>query len=208
MGSSFLTAIHLGLTSYCITHLLKNIIQFGLPNHPVRFTLYLILLSVTAFFGLEAAADLNLVNPFFYMHWRELPIIVLGLGILVQIISMAVQFTLIQQKIFSRIPFIGALLFFMIFKDKALVFFVLCFFIAVLYLVIFVGKNRYQKRAFLKMCFFLGIFGILKIPNNYTLYIFSELFLFPSLFYLFIFENSFGISALVQDQKTDLGVSA
>lgn len=207
MGSSFLTAIHLGLALYCLLNFFKQLVQFGLPNDPRKFSLYLTLFCVSAFFGMQVLTDLRIMDPFFYMRWRMLPVIAGGLGILVQIVFIVAQFSHVQQKIFSRIPLIGALLVFMFSPEFSQLIFNLSFLVSVLYLAVSIKKNRYQKRMFFKMSFFLGISTILKFSNFYFLYVLGELFLFPCLFYFFIFENSLGISVLVEEHKADLGVS-
>jgi hypothetical protein len=207
MGSIFLTAINVVLGLYCVIIFIKNIIQFGLPNHPGRFTLYLVTLCVTAFFVMKAMADLSMINPFFYMRWRALPLVAGSLGLLLQVITIVGQFSHIQQKIISRIPLMGALLFFVFFWEYADWFFSVSVLVAVLFLSISVGKARYQKRMLVKMCLFLGLFGLFRLFNVFSLYVVGELFLFPALFYFFIFEQSYGISALVEEHEAHSGVS-
>ena len=206
MGSSFLTAIDIALALYCVSHLLKNIIQFGLPNHPSRFTLYLVTLCASAFFALDVMADLALIPPYDFMRWRAFPLVAGSLGLLLQVITTVGQFGMIQQKIISRIPLIGALLVFAIFPNHADVFFTLSILATVLFLSVSLGKARYQKRTLLKMSLFLGLVGLCTLFNVYPLYIVSKLFLFPALFYFFVFEQSYGVSALIE-QHLDAGVS-
>jgi hypothetical protein len=208
MGSSFLTAINLALGLYCVVQFFKTVIQFGLPNHPGRFTLYLISLSVTAFFSMKALVDLNLLHPFLYVRWRTLPLVTASLGIILQVITIIGHFSYIQQKIISRLPIMGALLFFAFFWEYAEWFAAFALIASFLFLTISVGKARYQKRAFIKMCLFLGLFGLFKFINLYWAYIMGELFLFPALFYFFVFQQSYGVSTLADEWSEDSGVSA
>lgn len=205
MGSTFLTAINVGLGLYCLIIFFKNLIQFGLPNHPARFTLYLVSLCATAFFVLKAMVDLSLINPFDYMRWRAFPIVAGSLGLLLQVVSIVGNFSHIQQKIISRIPLMAALLFFAFFWEKADWFFGFIILATVLFLSVSVGKARYQKRMLIKMALFLGLFGVFKLFNNFYLYILGELFLFPALFYFFIFEHSYGVSALIEEHHAQSG---
>lgn len=208
MGSSFLTAINVVLGLYCVIIFLKNMIQFGIPNHPARFTLYLVTLCATTFFAMRAMADLGLMNPFVFMRWRALPLVAGSLGLLLQVITIVGHFSHIQQKIISRIPLMGALLFFAFFWEQADWFFGASVLIAVLFLSISVGKARYQKRMLVKMALFVGLFGLFKLSNNFTLYIIGELFLFPALFYFFIFEQSYGVTALVEEHYANSGADS
>lgn len=207
MGSTFLTAINVGLALYCVINFIKNIIQFGLPNHPARFTLYLVTLCTSAFFIMKAMADLSLINPFIYMRWRAFPLVAGSLGLLLQVITIVGHFSHIQQKVISRIPLMGALLFFAFFWEKADWFFGMSLAMAVVFLSISVGKARYQKRMLIKMTLFILLFGVFKLFNYFSLYILGELFLFPALFYFFVFEQSYGISALIEEHHAHSGDS-
>ena len=206
MGSTFLTAINVGLALYCMIIFLKNLIQFGLPNHPARFTLYLALICTTTFFVMKSMADLSLMHPFLFMRWRALPLVTGSLVLLLQVITIVGSFSHIQQKVISRIPLLGALLLFAIWPEGADWFFFGSLLASVLFLSVSVGKARYQKRMLFKMCLFLGLFGVFKLFNIFSLYILGELFLFPALFYFFIFEQSYGISALVEEHEANSGV--
>jgi hypothetical protein len=198
MGSSFLTAIHLGLSLYCVINFLKMLVQFGLPNHPGRFTLYLVSLCACAYFSIKTLTEINVVDPFLFMRWRALPLVAGSLGLLLQVITIVGTFSLIQQKIISRIPLIAAVLFFAFFSSLADYFFIGCILVSALFLTFSVGKARYQKRMLLKMTFFLSLYWLMALVNNYWVYILGELFLFPALFYFFIFQQSYGVSALVE----------
>lgn len=208
MGSTFLTAINVVLGLYCVIIFLKTMFQFGLPNHPARFTLYLVTLCASSFFAMKALTDLNFINPFAFMRWRALPLVAGSLGLLLQVITVVGQFSHIQQKIISRIPLMAAIMFFVFFWEKADWFFGITILVTVLFLTVSVGKARYQKRMLLKMAFFLLIFGLFKLVNNFTLYIMGELFLFPALFYFFIFEQSYGVSAMIEEHHAHSGVSS
>lgn len=209
MGSSFMTVINIGLALYCLILLLKNIVQFGLPNHPSRFTLYLTNICVVGFFILTVLSDLGKINWEDYMRWRALPIVAGSLGLLLQVITTVGQFSLIQQKIISRIPLMGALLFFAIFPLKADVFLQSIILITVLFLSISVRNARYEKRTLLKMGLFVGLsFGV-SFSSLEMIQILGRLLLFPSLFYFFIFEQSYGVAALIdQHHCENSGVSS
>lgn len=200
MGSSFLTCLNVGLALYSGILFLKLIIQFGLPNHPVRFTAYLVSLCLTVYFGMRAATDLGWLAPIYYIKWRPLPVLAGSLGVLLQVITAVGEFSHIQQKVISRMPLIGALLVFAFFPSKADWFLGLCMLASAVFLSISVGKARYQKRTFFKMLLFLGLFGVGVLINNYWLYMFGEIFLFFAVFYFFIFQQTFGVSALVEGQ--------
>ena len=198
MGSSFLTWLNVGLALYSGILFLKFIVQFGLPNHPARFTAYLVCLCVTAFFGMKAATDLGFLAPIYYIKWSPLPLVAGSLGLLLQVIATVGHMSLIQQKVISRLPLIAALLIFAFFPTKANWFFGLCMLASLVFLSVSVGKARYQKRAFFKLLLFLGLFGLGVLINNYWVFVFSESFLFFALFYLYIFEQSLCVSALVE----------
>lgn len=196
MGSSFLTAINLVLAVYCVVMFVKMMIQFGLPNHPGRFILYLVSLCVASFFVIKAMTELELVSPFLFIRWKSLPLVAGGLGLLLQVITCVGQFSLIQQKIISRIPLMAALLFFAFFDMYSGYFLVACLLAVVLFLSVSVGKARYQKRMLFKMIFFLGLAGV-GLITNYSVFLVTQLFLFPALFYFFIFQQSYGVSTIV-----------
>ena len=204
MGSSFLTAINLALSLYCVIQFLKMIVQFGLPNHPGRFTLYLVMLNTMIFFSMKALVDLNLLHPFLYVRWRTLPLIAGGLGLILQVITTVGKFSYVQQKIVSRLPLIGAVLFFAFFAEFAEWFVIFAVIASFLFLTISVGKVRYQKRAFYKMTFFLALFWSLKLLNYFWAYIAGELLLFPALFYFFIFQQCYGVSTLAEDWTEEI----
>lgn len=198
MGSSFLTCLNVGLALYSGISFLKIIIQFGLPNHPARFITYLVSLCVTFYFGMKAATDLGFLAPIYFIKWSPLPVVAGSLGLLLQVITTVGKFSLIQQKVVSRLPLIAALLVFAFFPTKANWFLGLCMLACTVFLSISVGKARYQKRMFFKMIFFLALFGLGILINTYWAYVVGETFLFFALFYFFIFEQTFGISALVE----------
>lgn len=206
MGSSFLTAINLVLAIYCVIMFVKMLIQFGLPNHPGRFILYLVSLCVTSYFVIKAATDLSLVDPLKFMRWRALPLVAGGLGLLLQVITCVGQFSLIQQKIISRIPLMAALLALAFFDAYADYFLIGSLLATVLFLSISVGKARYQKRMLFKMNLFLGFVWV-GILTTYSAYVVTQLFLFPALFYFFIFQQSYGVSTIIdRHQDENFGV--
>jgi hypothetical protein len=207
MGSSFLTTINIGLGLFALVQFVKLIIQFGLPNHPVRFTMYLVSLCATSFFLMKALTDIGFVSPVDFMRWRIIPLVAGSLALLLQVITTIGQFSQIQQKIISRLPVMAGLLVFAFFPNKSEAFFGLCLLASALFLIISVGKARYQKRLFFKMCLFLGLFVGFSLTNQYWIYIIGESFLFPGLFYFFLFQQTFGVSAMVEQFQSDsLGV--
>jgi hypothetical protein len=72
----------------------------------------------------------------------------------------------------------------------------------VLFLSVLVRNARYEKRTLIKMVFFLSIFGVLKFFNTFSAHMVGELFIFPVLYYLFIFEHSCGVNSLIQEHFT------
>lgn len=202
MGSSFLTAINLVLAVYCVIMFVKMMIQFGLPNHPGRFILYLVSLCATSFFVIKTMTEMNLVSPFLFTRWKSLPLVAGGLGLLLQVITCIGQFSLIQQKIISRIPLMAALLFFAFFEIYADYFLIGCLLAVVLFLSVSVGKARYQKRMLFKMIFFMSLV-LVGIVTNYTVFVVTQLFLFPALFYFFIFQQSYGVSTIVDKHLSE-----
>lgn len=204
MDSSFLTWLYVGLGLYSGISFFKMLIQFGLPNHPTRFTCYLITLCAVVYFCAQAAVDLSLISPFIWLKWRPLPIVAGGLSLLLQMTLLVARFSLIQQKVISRLPVLGGLICYAFFPEKAEVFFGVSILLGVVFLSISVGKARYQKRLYYKMSFFLGLFLIFKLFNIYWLYVVGASFLFFALFYFLLLEQSIAISAMVDDFKFSL----
>lgn len=204
MDSSFLTWINVGLAFYSVILLLKMMIQFGLPNHPARVTTYLVSLCVSSFFVMKAAAGLGFLSPLDWMNWRTLPLVTGGLAILFQTIMVIGSFSLIQQKVISRLPLMAGLLCLAFFRDRADVFMAFSLGAAGLCLTISRGKARYQKRLFFKMIFFLSLFAVLALAQEYWVFLVGEGFLFFALFYFFLFEQSFALQALIDDRASNL----
>jgi hypothetical protein len=199
MDSSFLTWVNVGLGLYSVIHFLKLIIQFGLPDNPSRFTLYLVSFCVTFFFCTKASVDLGLVSPWFWMRWRSLPIVAGSVALLLQVIMTIGKFTTIQQKVVSRLPLIAGLLCFAFFPEYADRFLTLAILSACLFFGLSAGKARLQKRLFYKMAFSLGLYAAASLIGPYWLVVVSEFFIAVGLFYFFLFENTFGVSALIED---------
>lgn len=203
MGSYFLTTVNVLLALYCVAAFIKMIVQFGLPNHPARFMLYLVTLSVTAYFSLKAATGLGLIAPVYYLQWRSFPLVAGSIGLLLQIITILGQMGIFQQKIFSRMPLLGGLIVFSFFSMYADVLVAISLILSTLFLTVSVGKARYQKRMFFKMVLFLSLFGLCTLVNQYWVYALGELFLLPALFYFFIFQKTFGITAMVDEFQAE-----
>lgn len=204
MDSSFLTWVNVGLAIYSGFLFLKLVIQFGLPNHPARFTAYLVSLCVAVFFILKAVTGLGLLAPGLYLKWSLFPMVAGSVGVLFQAITSVGQFTRIQQRIFSRLPLFTSLICFGLFPTRDTVFFTVAIVAGCTYLAMFKDKARYQKRAFFKMAIALLIFSAFRLLNLYWAFIVGELFLFLAVFYFFVFEQAIGVSALVEDKQTQL----
>lgn len=203
MGSSFLTTINALLALYSVIVFLKMIIQFGLPNHPGRFTLYLVSLCAAFYFSMKALTGIGLISPMDYLRFRPIPIVGGGLGLLIQIVTSVGKFSIIQQKVISRIPLMAALLVYFFFPSKAELFFGICILAAVLFLTVSVGKARYQKRMFFKMAFFLTLSGLFHLTEHYWSYVLGDIFLFPGLFYFFIIQQTYGVTAMVERYRAE-----
>lgn len=209
MDSSFLTWVNVGLGLYSGISFLKILIQFGLPNHPVRFTSYLVCLCATAFLVMKAMTGLGLLAPVYFLKWRPLPLVAGGLSLLLQVITTVGSFSLIQQKVVSRLPLIAALLVYAFFSAYADWFFAMCLLVGAGFFSISVGKARYQKRMYFKMVFFIALFVLFSWFNQYWPYVVGELFLYFALFYFFIFQQTFGVSAMIEGyQHSREGASA
>jgi hypothetical protein len=208
MDSSFLTAINIGLALYAILNFIRIVIQFGLPNHPARFTVYLVTLCVTSYFVMRASTDLGFIPPFFFWRWRSLPLVIGSFALLMQLITCIGHYGHVQQKIISRIPLILGLLVFSYFPQNADAFLVGSLVAAGLFLTVSVGKARYIKRMFFKLCFFLILSAGLK-SVSYWAYLAGEFLLVFVLFYFFIIQQGMAVQALVEQRHAeDLGVSA
>ena len=207
MHSSFLTWVNAGLALYSTILFFKLFIQFGLPNHPSKFTAYVIALCVSGFFLLESATALGFVGPIEWMKWRALPLVCGSLGLLFQSIMTSGQFSLIQQKVFSRMPLIAGLVCYAFFPSKADLFMGIAVIAGCLFLSVSVGKARYQKRLFLKMGFFLFLTSLCRLPENYWIFILGQVFLYFAVFYFYVFEHTFGISALVERFDDEQGIT-
>ena len=203
MGSSFLTTINVGLSLYSIILFLKSIVQFGLPNCPSRFLLYLTSFCASAFFTMKALTVLGYLAPFDFIRWQAFPLIAGGVALLLEVVSTLSYFSVLQQKVISRLPIMASALVFAFFPSHSDKLFWVCVLASVLFLSLSVRKARYQKRAFLKMVFFLGIYGLSVLMNQYWVYILGELFLFGSLFYFSIFQQAFGISGMIEKFQAD-----
>lgn len=204
MDSSFLIGFHIGLGLLSCALFIKMIIQFGLPNHPARVVAYMVGFCTAVYFSGLAATDLELITPWMWMKWRPLPLIAGTLCLLLQTIMLIGNFSLIQQKVVSRIPLMAALLcfaFFNAYADQVAGAFIL---LGGLFLIVSVRKARYQKRTYLKMALmYLLHLGCL-FSGWYPVYVLGQMFLIATVFYLFIFEHSFGVAALVDDFKMSL----
>lgn len=204
MDSSFLTEIHIGLGLFACILFLKLIIQFGLPNHPARFVSCVVGLCVAAYFVGLSLTDLNIIPPWEWVRWRALPLIAGSLCLLFQTIVLVGSFSLLQQKVMSRLPIIASVIcfaFFAIYADVIMSGFII---VGGVFLIISVNKARYQKRLYVKMLLMFALHLGLIYLNVYWAYVISQVFLFLVIFYIFLFEHSFGVFAMVDDFKGSL----
>lgn len=205
MGVSWtaLTIVNVFLALYCTILFLRLAAQFGLPNHPVRLTMYLVSFCATIFFVGKATVALGILAPWFWIQYRPLPMVAGSLALLLQVIMCVGNFSLIQQKVVSRLPLMAALLCLAFFPTKAEVFVGSTFIAGALFLIFSVGKARYQKRMFAKLCFFLLLYYGLRWVNVYWTLVLGEVFLFFALFYFFVFQQGLGVAALVDDHARE-----
>jgi uncharacterized BrkB/YihY/UPF0761 family membrane protein len=45
----------------------------------------------------------------------------------------------------------------------------------------------------------MGLYGLLQLPQQIWVYLVGQLFLFGAVFYFFVFEQTFGVSALMDE---------
>ena len=67
-----------------------------------------------------------------------------------------------------------------------------------------VNKARHQTRLYVKMLLMFSIHLGLSYLDQYWAYVSSQVFLFFVIFYVFLFEHSFGVAAMVDDFKGSL----
>lgn len=202
MDSSFLTGSHLVLGIISSLFFIKMIIQFGLPNHPARFVSYLVCFCIVIYFGFYSLISFRDFSTFSWIKIRSIPLVAGGLCLLLQTIMLAAGFSLIQQKIISRLPIIASLLCAAFFPEFANPLFVLFILLGGLFLIISVKKARYQKRLYLKMMMMFLLYLGLNQMTWPAFQVLSQIFLGIAVFYIFLFEHSFGISALVDDFRS------
>ncbi len=204
MDSSFLTGIHIILGLQACFLFFKMLIQFGLPNHPARFVAYVVGLCIALYFSGLALTDLSLFPSLVWIKWRALPLIAGTLCLLLQTNMLVGRFSLIQQKIISRMPLMAALLcsaFFSQYADHLAIFFI---FFGSLFLLTMVKTARYQKRIYLKMGLMLFFSLALLHLHSEIAYLISQLFLLGLIFYAFLFEHSYCVAALIDESQQDL----
>lgn len=203
MDSSFLWSplhiVNLCLALFSAVLFVKILIQFGLPNHPMRLTMTLTSFCLCVFFIGKTLVGADLISPWLWLKYRPLPMIAGALTLLLQVIVCIGNFSLIQQKVISRLPLIGALLCLAFFPTKAEIFLGATLGAATLFLIFSVGKVRYQKRVFFKMIFFILLFYALRWVNVYWVLALGELLLLPAIFYFYVFQQSIGVASLVDD---------
>jgi hypothetical protein len=203
MDSSFLTLVNVSLGLFTTISFIKIQIQFGLSNHPARYISQLVMLCVCCYFVGLSLTIFGFIGPLEWMRWRALPVVAGSLALLLQVTLIGNQFSRIQQKVVSRLPIIASLLCFAFFSEKADYFLIVTLAAGSLFLSISVG-NRYQKRQYFKMVFFLSLIYGCKLINIYWIYVLGELLLFMALFYFYLFEQGFMMTAKMDDFKASL----
>ncbi len=199
LSFSTLTAVIIALGVYALVMFFKLTIQFGLPNHPARLTAYMVSFCVACYFLAKGIVGLGLVPPWVLLRYQALPLVAGSLALLLQVIMIVGKFSLIQQKVISRLPLMGALLCLAFFPDKAHWFVAVSLIAGGLFLTFSVGKARYQKRVYFKMCLFMMIFALLSASQYYWGVVAGHFVLFLVLFYFFIFQQTLGVAAMVDD---------
>ncbi len=199
MDSSFLTGTHLVLGIISSLFFLKMIVQFGLPNHPARFVSYLVCFCVVIYFGFYSFISLKDFSTISWTKVRAIPLIAGSLCLLLQTIMLSAGFSLIQQKIISRLPIIAALLCAAFFSHQADLLAVSFMVFGALFLIISVKKARYQKRLYLKMVIMFLLYLGLNQFDKLVFQFLGQIFLGLAVFYILSFEQTFGVSALMDD---------
>jgi len=142
MDSSFLIAFHGLIGVMACVLFFKMLIQFGWPNHPGRLTAYVVGLCVCFYFVGLFLADLRYFPQKAWEHWKALPLIAGSLCLLLQTIIAGGNFSLIQLKIISRIPFMGALICSALFPQMAQSLALLFILLGSLFFIISVRQSR------------------------------------------------------------------
>jgi hypothetical protein len=199
MDSSFLITIHALMGIFTCVLFLKMIIQFGWPNHPGRLTAYMVALCICFYFVGLVCTEFGLIPQKAWDHWRALPLVSGSLCLLMQSIMTGGNFSLIQQKVISRLPLMAALICSALFPQLASQLSLLFILAGGLFFIISVRKSRYQKRLYLKAIFFIILHTALNFSTGLVWQILSQAFLAGAVLYIFSFENSFGVWALIDD---------
>jgi hypothetical protein len=202
MDSSFNNALEIMVAVFAVFAFLKLMIQFGLPRHPLRFLMFLVSLSLIFWICGDTLATCRLISMDQWIRWRSLPLVTTGVGLLIEAISIVGNFGHLQQKVISRIPLIASLVCFAIFPQKSFPFFVLSVCVGFCLLLVAKDKARYQFRLYGKMLICLVFATSLRSCNLVMTEIFSYVFFFVMLIYFFRLQQSFGISALIDEEFT------
>ncbi len=204
MDSSFLIAFHglIGLLS-CVLFF-KMLVQFGWPNHPGRLTAYVVGLCLCFYFMGVILADLGYFPQKAWAHWKALPLVAGSLCLFLQTIIAGGNFSLIQQKIISRIPFMGALICSALFPQLAEPLSVIFILLGCFFFIISVKESRYQKRIYFRLVVFVLFYSGCLISTWIFLQILAQFFMIGAVVSIFAFENSFGVWALADEFRQDL----
>jgi hypothetical protein len=123
-----------------------------------------------------------------------------GVAFLTQVILLSCRFSNSLVKIISRIPVIFAALSFSFLPIQADLIFYSSILISVFVLTSFAYNARFEARSLAKMLFmFVFIFILRSLKFNWTI-VLAELLIFFVLFYLFVFEQTRGVAALIQEK--------
>jgi hypothetical protein len=185
MDSSFLMVIHGLLALQVVFFMAKIAVHFGLPFHPQKVFIYLAGLSATAYILGQFLTDLNWVPP-----WIE-TILLQG------------SFSLLQQKVFTRLALLASMLCFFLAPGVANILFFAQVVLGGIFLIISVRKARYQRRIYFKFLLFFFLYLLILKINLYSIYVLAEIFMGIVIFYFFLFQHTLGVGAMIQE-KFDL----
>jgi hypothetical protein len=169
--------------------------MYARVSNPARYLLFMMAASPIFYWGLEVAAFYPENVDIKASFWKIFPLIILGTGLLIQIFTMIGHLGFIQQKIFSRLPPLVALVVTFFYSSRGNELFYILLGTASLFLIFLVKKARHQKRIILKMMLFLGLYAISPIIR--------PLFMGIALYYYYIFQQTFGFSLKVESFLED-----
>ena len=122
--------------------------------------------------------------------WISIPQMIVGFGLLVQVLSLLKHLSQTHKKILTRLPLIGAILVNYFSKEWVEELFFAAISIGFLLLMFLLKEECYRRRQYFKMIMFLVAVAGLRSVNISQINILSEIFLIPSLFYFFILQQT------------------